>query len=149
MYLGEAGSSSKKMKTVEEKNHKPIRKKLSALVVDDDPLIRKVHSAILKSLGFIAQLASNGKEAVDVFRHGANFDIVFIDMDMPIMNGIEVQQQRRYETCMGVTCKIVAVTSRGTDVEMEDFVQAGADFHRQWPRSYLSLSGSRSDDQKT
>ncbi|KAL5837631.1 hypothetical protein ACOSQ3_014800 [Xanthoceras sorbifolium] len=29
---------------------------------------------------------------------------------------------------MGVTCKIVAVTSRGTDVEMEDFVQAGVDF---------------------
>ncbi|KAH7571800.1 hypothetical protein JRO89_XS04G0144600 [Xanthoceras sorbifolium] len=125
MYLGEAGSSSNRMKSVEEKNDEPIRKTLSALIVDDDALIRKVHLTILKSLGFVAQVASNGKEAVDVFRSGANFDIVFIDMDMPIMNGIETTKALR---AMGVNCKIVAVTSRGTDVEMEDFVQAGVDF---------------------
>ncbi|KAL5770493.1 hypothetical protein ACOSP7_014647 [Xanthoceras sorbifolium] len=125
MYLGEAGSSSNRMKSVEEKNDEPIRKTLSALIVDDDALIRKVHLTILKSLGFVAQVASNGKEAVDVFRSGANFDIVFIDMDMPIMNGIEATKELRD---MGVTSKIVGVNSCDTDAEKKAFIEAGLDF---------------------
>lgn len=63
---------------------------ISALVVDDDFVIRQIHSAMLKSFGVNVQLAVNGKEAVDLFRSGTNVHIVFMDMDMPVMNGIMV-----------------------------------------------------------
>lgn len=63
---------------------------ISALVVDDDFVIRQIHSAMLKSFGVDVQLAVNGKEAVDLFRSGTNVHIVFMDMDMPVMNGIMV-----------------------------------------------------------
>ncbi|KAK2637970.1 hypothetical protein Ddye_025765 [Dipteronia dyeriana] len=122
MMLGEAGPSSKRIKTVE--NDDGIVKQLFTLIVDDDPIVCKIHSSILNSVGFIAQVASNGKEAVDLFRSGVTFDIVFIDMDMPIMNGIEATKQLR---AMGVTCKIVGVTSRDNEAK-EAFLEAGLDF---------------------
>ncbi|KAJ0014537.1 hypothetical protein Pint_20292 [Pistacia integerrima] len=53
---------------------------ISARIVDDDPVIRKLHSAMLKSFGVNFQLAVNGKEAVDLYRSGANIDIVSLDM---------------------------------------------------------------------
>lgn len=89
MMLEEGASSSNKGK-IEEQKPSPKNMLLSALVVDDDPIIRKIHSVILKSLGFKVELAENGKEAVDLFCSGANFHIIFIDMEMPVMNGIEV-----------------------------------------------------------
>lgn len=63
---------------------------ISALVVDDDRVIRTLHAAMLKALGVKVHLAVNGKEAVDLFRSGVNIHIVFMDLEMPVMNGIEV-----------------------------------------------------------
>ncbi|KAI9186325.1 hypothetical protein LWI28_016191 [Acer negundo] len=100
------------------------KKQVSALIVDDDRVIRKIHSTILRSLKVKSEMAVNGKEAVDLFRSGANFDIVFMDLEMPIMNGIEATKELR---AMGVTCKIVGVTSRDNEVK-EAFLEAGLDF---------------------
>ncbi|KAK3197885.1 hypothetical protein Dsin_021300 [Dipteronia sinensis] len=100
------------------------KKQVSALIVDDDHVIRKIHSMILRSLKVKSEMAVNGKEAVDLFRSGANFDIVFIDLEMPIMNGIEATKELR---AMGVTCKIVGVTSRDNEAK-EAFLEAGLDF---------------------
>ncbi|KAK0601455.1 hypothetical protein LWI29_024413 [Acer saccharum] len=100
------------------------KKQVSALIVDDDRVIRKIHSMILRSLKVKSEMAVNGKEAVDLFRSGANFDIVFMDLEMPIMNGIEATKELR---AMGVTCKIVGVTSRDKEVK-EAFLEAGLDF---------------------
>ena len=79
MSHGDEGSSSK-----------GTEKPFTALIVDDNFLMRKMHESILKSIGITTQIAHNGKEAIDIFSSGANFDIVFMDMEMPIMNGIEV-----------------------------------------------------------
>ncbi|XP_031282593.1 two-component response regulator 24-like [Pistacia vera] len=98
--------------------------RISALIVDDDPVIRKLHSAMLKSLGIQFQLAVNGKEAVDLYRSGANIHIVFMDMEMPVMNGMEATKELR---AMGVSSIIVGVSSRCSDEEREEFISAGLD----------------------
>ncbi|KAJ4721101.1 Two-component response regulator ARR22-like protein [Melia azedarach] len=120
--VGEGTTTIKKVK----KNVDPPPRNLpfSALVVDDDPLIRQVQSVILNSVGFKVEVAENGKEAVDLFSAGANFHIVFIDMEMPIMNGIEATKELR---AMGVKCKIVGVTSRDSEIDKEVFMFAGLD----------------------
>ncbi|ESR33569.1 hypothetical protein WN944_026147 [Citrus x changshan-huyou] len=130
MMLGEGESSSKKAKIMENPSAKNLR--LFALVVDDDCFIRTIHSMALKSLGFKVEVAENGKEAVDLFRSGAKFDIVFIDKEMPVMNGIEATREIR---SMGIKIKIVGVTSLNSEAEREAFMQAGLDLCHTKPLS--------------
>jgi PAS domain S-box-containing protein len=59
-----------------------------ALLVEDNPLNQQVAAELLKKRGLSVSLASHGKEAIDQVRAAA-FDIVFMDLHMPEMNGIE------------------------------------------------------------
>jgi CheY-like chemotaxis protein len=79
----EKGASSLKVDGTDER-------KFSVLVVDDDATIRKIHSKFLGKFPVDVQVAVNGKEAVDLYRSGAFFDLVLMDLEMPIMNGFEV-----------------------------------------------------------
>ena len=64
--------------------------KITALVVDDNMVNQTVHHRLLENLGIENQVVKNGKEAIDVHSSGKYFDLILMDMDMPIMNGIEV-----------------------------------------------------------
>ncbi|KAB2071151.1 hypothetical protein ES319_A08G203700v1 [Gossypium barbadense] len=64
--------------------------KMTALVVDDNMINRTIHHRLLDNLGIENEVVSNGKEAVDIHYSGKMFDLVLMDMDMPIMNGIEL-----------------------------------------------------------
>jgi CheY-like chemotaxis protein len=68
----------------------PPSKTITALVVDDEGCTRMLHRMLLSRQGIEAVLAENGKEAVDLIRSGQNFDLILMDRDMPVMNGIEV-----------------------------------------------------------
>jgi len=67
-----------------------VLSKLTALVVDDNIINRKIHQKMLNKFGVKSQGVENGKEAVDIHWRGQKFDLILMDMDMPIMNGIEV-----------------------------------------------------------
>jgi PAS domain S-box-containing protein len=61
---------------------------LTVLVVDDDDTIRDLSREMLEQAGFEVVTASDGREAVDLFRDGnVRFDAVLLDMTMPRMNG--------------------------------------------------------------
>lgn len=73
-------------------------KKFTALVVDDDSINRAINMKFLGRNGFeIIKIAKNGKEAVEYFHAGDKFDLVVMDMEMPIMDGIQVCQQLLYK----------------------------------------------------
>jgi CheY-like chemotaxis protein len=65
-------------------------KRIFALIVEDDRVTQMRHRMLLKRFQCESQVAENGKEAIDLYRSGASFDVVFMDMEMPIMNGLEV-----------------------------------------------------------
>lgn len=65
--------------------------KISALVADDDTIIQKIHKALLTKLGLEVNVVANGKEVLDLYRSGTSFDLIFMDMEMPIMDGPEVR----------------------------------------------------------
>lgn len=67
-----------------------VSRKISALVVDDDSLIRRVEATLLARYGLETKVAENGREAVDLFVAGNSFDLVLMDMQMPVMDGPEV-----------------------------------------------------------
>ncbi|CAN1288690.1 Two-component response regulator 24 [Linum perenne] len=69
-------------------------KMIRALVVDDDSTNRMIHQKMLEKVGIVDKLevASNGKEAVEIVA-ALGFDyfhLILMDMDMPVMNGIQV-----------------------------------------------------------
>lgn len=65
--------------------------KMTALVVDDNMINRTIHRRLLDSLEIENEGAGNGKEAVDIHHSGKMFDLILMDMDMPVMNGTEVR----------------------------------------------------------
>ncbi len=71
-----------------------MTKPLRALVADDDDGIRQLLRAVLKREGFEVCLAENGRQAVDLYRAQA-FDIVLMDIRMPLMTGMEALTEIR------------------------------------------------------
>ncbi|KAL6345087.1 hypothetical protein AAG906_013570 [Vitis piasezkii] len=96
--------------------------KISALVADDDTIIQKIHKALLTKLGLEVNVVANGKEVLDLYRSGTSFDLIFMDMEMPIMDGPEATKELR---AMGVQSIIMGVTSRDLDSEKEAFMASG------------------------
>jgi two-component system chemotaxis response regulator CheY len=89
------------------------------LVVDDDRINRKFLGAMLTGVGEI-DMATNGREAIDAVKKSLSeskpFDIIFLDIMMPDLNGIEALQEiRKVEESQGIRLnegtKIVMVTA--------------------------------------
>jgi PAS domain S-box-containing protein len=77
-----------RVKTVEEST--PLQGGGTILLIDDDPFVRTVASAMLAQLGFQVLTAVNGREGLKIFRtHGAEITGVILDLMMPEMGGEE------------------------------------------------------------
>jgi CheY-like chemotaxis protein len=61
----------------------------SVLVVDDDAIIRNMMAEILDFEGYPARLARNGLEALNILRGEENY-LVFLDVMMPVMDGVQL-----------------------------------------------------------
>ncbi|KDP26430.1 hypothetical protein JCGZ_17588 [Jatropha curcas] len=112
------------------------REKITALVVDDDITNRIIHRRLLQHLGIENQEVKNGKEAVDIHCPGTFFDLILMDMDMPIMNGIEATKQLR---AMGIRSTIVGVSTRSIQEQVQEFMEAGLDGYQEKPLTNAKL----------
>ena len=82
--------------------------KIRALVVDDDKLQLTLLAAFLKKLNFEGNTAQNGEEAVEKLKDG-QYDICFMDIQMPVMDGIEATKIIREKITKDMP--IIAVTA--------------------------------------
>lgn len=75
---------------------------IRVLIVDDSAFMRKVITDLLKKMNGVepAEIARNGKAAVDYLAAHDDIDLVLMDIEMPIMNGIEALKQikQKYST---------------------------------------------------
>ena len=86
---------------------------LYVLVADDHPVNRKYLGMILESMGHEAMLCENGLQALDAVRSGASFDLVLMDVHMPVMDGLSATRAIRE---LGGRCASLPVLVLTADV---------------------------------
>lgn len=99
---------------------------LSILVVEDNNVNREVLSDMIKGLGHSVSRATNGVEAIDC-ANIQSFDIIFMDINMPVMDGIETTHRIRADSKLNSKACIVGLTAHGSDEFGEEAQQAGMD----------------------
>jgi DNA-binding NtrC family response regulator len=87
------------------------------LVVDDDWRVCKTLRDVLEGKGYRVGVAHSGQEAI-AFVKEDQFDIVFIDVKLPVLNGLEV-----FRRIMEVNSKITAIMMTGYQQEVEELVK--------------------------
>jgi CheY-like chemotaxis protein len=95
--------------------------------VDDIPVNQKLLRLQVKRLGFNITIVSNGKEAFEATEK-RDFDIIFMDLDMPVMDGPTATKAiRNLELTTKKHVPIIAMTSYDTDADRRLCVDAGMD----------------------
>jgi len=94
------------------------------LVAEDHEVNRRLFQTILTSLGFGVELTANGREAFEAVmaRGGDYFGLIFMDLQMPEMNGYEAAAKIREA---GIATPIIAVSASVTESERERCREAG------------------------
>jgi CheY-like chemotaxis protein len=99
---------------------------LKILVVDDDVLNRRLMKVLLTHEGYQVDLAANGEEAFDAIKY-RQFDIVFMDLRMPVMDGLEASRRIREWEDGGQHTFIVGLTASYLPEEGQKMFDAGID----------------------
>jgi len=103
---------------------------IHALVVEDNPINQKMIQHTLKNLGITTECAENGKEGFEMYmQHHKRYDIVFMDIQMPVMNGIESTKAiKAFVKRQNLRPKpIIAVTANAIKGDREHFMSEGLD----------------------
>lgn len=110
----------------------------AALVVDDDPFIRKLIATTLEDVAeFEIHEAADGVEALEVARRERP-SLVFLDIDIPGVDGIDACRQLRADRATSAMTIVMLTAARGDEVQREA-AAAGADVYLTKPFSPLDL----------
>ena len=99
---------------------------LKILVVDDDVLNQRMMQLLLTREGHLVDLVSNGLEAFEAIRI-SRYDVVFMDLQMPVMDGIEASRRIREWENGGQHTFIVALTASYLPEQGHVLFEAGID----------------------
>ncbi|MDA9847924.1 EAL domain-containing protein [Luminiphilus sp.] len=108
------------------------------LVCDDDPTVRLLARECLESAGMSVLEAENGQEALTLFNKQQP-DLVFLDVDMPLLNGFEVCQAIR-QTEGGQSLPVLIATGANDNRSIDQGFEAGATQYKTKPINWALLS---------
>jgi PAS domain S-box-containing protein len=116
----------------------PATRALRILVAEDNAINRKVAIALLNQLGHAADLAGNGAEVLAALEK-SRYDIVFMDLHMPIMDGLATTQAIMARWPDGARPVIIAMTADAMQGDRERCLAAGMQDYVSKPVSLESL----------
>ena len=121
----------------------PDERALHVLVADDHPTNLVVVRMMLEQLGIEISTVVNGEEAVDAASNG-RFDVILMDMQMPVMDGLEaVRRIRQHELDTGAMRTPILMLSANAGADHRDESRlAGADGHVAKPITLSSLTAA-------
>lgn len=106
------------------------------LLVEDDGTSVIVYTSFMEEWGLVVIRARNGADALRMMREGNKFDLILMDINMPVMNGIEATLELRKEDC--TTC-IIILTGGSQDEDIVRALSAGANDYIFKPVSEIQL----------
>ncbi len=110
------------LEVVEDEAEITSERKTKILAVEDHPVNRKLLVSFLNSLNAEVLEAENGKEAIDIVKENPDTDIIFMDIQMPFVNGIEATSTIRKFPYDGI---VIACTANTDTQDFEEYQKAG------------------------
>ena len=112
------------------------------LVAEDEPLQQKVVLAALGKLGLTVRVAGNGQQALDLITAGESFDLILMDLSMPVLNGLEATAlirlwQKEHHRAL---CPILAITADAFEEDRRRCDEAGMDGFLAKPVDFRELA---------
>jgi two-component system, sensor histidine kinase and response regulator len=98
-------------------------KGMKVMVVEDNPINMKLIESLLGKYGIVIDKARNGKEAVEILRNNNCYNIIFMDMQMPEMNGINATRIIRRDICKNTP--IIALSAAVLQEDRDSATKAG------------------------
>ena len=99
---------------------------LRVLLAEDNPINQKVAVSMLKKLGFVAEVAHNGKEALSAVER-SQYDVILMDIMMPELDGIEATRRIIERIPAEQRPRIIALTANAMHGDRERCLKAGMD----------------------
>jgi signal transduction histidine kinase/DNA-binding response OmpR family regulator len=100
---------------------------LQVLLAEDNPVNQMTATTMFEKLGHGVVVANNGRQAIDKLKEQA-FDVVFMDVQMPEMDGVTATGEiRKHEQATGKHIPIVAMTAHAMKGDKEKCLEAGMD----------------------
>ncbi|TFW19365.1 hybrid sensor histidine kinase/response regulator [Duganella callida] len=95
------------------------------LLVEDNPINQNVAKGLLEHAGAVVAVAEHGQAALDRLRAGDRYDLVLMDVQMPVMDGFTATRLIRAE--LGLQLPVIAMTAGVMESEREQCMAAGMD----------------------
>ncbi|AFC31554.1 PAS/PAC sensor hybrid histidine kinase [Paenibacillus mucilaginosus 3016] len=114
--------------------------RIRILIAEDNDINTLVLKRVIEKLGYSVTVVSNGAEAVDAAKRHA-YDLIFMDVQMPLMNGLEATKAIKAMSAEGSCPYIVAVTAHAIKGDREKYLAAGMDEYISKPISMDAVSG--------
>ncbi len=102
------------------------------LLVEDNAMNREIATEYLQDFGFLVENVKNGKEACDILQNSkpGYYDLVLMDIQMPIMNGYEATKIiRKFENKDIANIPILAMTANAFEEDKRSAIEAGMNGH--------------------
>jgi len=128
------------VKVYKQKDVPLVKKKHNVLLAEDNLINQKLAFGLLENLGCKVTIVNNGKEAVKAATE-KRYDIIFMDIQMPEMDGMEATGLiRDFEKIHGIHTPIVAMTAHAMKGDRELCLNAGMDEYTTKPISLKSIT---------
>jgi PAS domain S-box-containing protein len=102
----------------------PLLDGLRVLIVEDNATNRLIASRMLEHLGAVVETAENGLEGVEAVQRAA-FDLIFMDVQMPVMDGLEATRRIRAMSEPMGHAPIIAMTANALSHQQDAYITAG------------------------
>lgn len=129
---------SNQTQDVELPSHMPSG--LHVLLADDNTINRKIARMMLTPHGAVIAEAVNGQEALDILEH-QHFDIVLLDVHMPVMDGMETIARIRASAAPWRDVAVIALTADAMGGDKDRLLAAGMDGYISKPIDLNALTG--------
>ena len=121
---------------IQKTEDKDLNNKKKLLIVDDNKLNLKVASKILENFDFDVETSNSGFECIDKINNQNKYDLIFMDIMMPNMDGVETMKKLKN---MSLQTPIVALTADAVEGSRERYLEEGFDDYVAKPIDQMTL----------